>query len=202
MTQTLLHFDASARKTGSVSRDLSRDIVARLSTQDTHVIRRDLADTDLPFVDESWIGANFTPEDDRTDAQRETLSLSDNLIAELEAADTIVIGVPIYNFGVPAAFKAWVDQVARARKTFRYTEAGPEGLLKGKRAVVALASGGTKSGSEIDFATGYVRHVLGFMGITDVEFVAADQLMLDAEGTRARADAAVGALEVRPALAA
>ncbi len=86
----------------------------------------------------------------------------------MQAADTLVIGLPIYNFGVPAALKAWVDQVARAGVTFRYTETGPKGLLTGKRAIIAVASGGTEAGSDVDFATGYIRHVLGFIGITDV----------------------------------
>jgi hypothetical protein len=108
-------------------------------------------------------------------------------VAELKAADTLVIGLPIYNFGVPAALKAWVDQVARAGVTFKYSEYGPKGLLEGKRAIVAVASGGTEAGSDIDFATGYIRHVLGFIGITDVEFVTADRLMLDADGTMAKA---------------
>ena len=131
----------------------------------------------MPILTEAWVGANFTPDDDRSAEQRETLALSDRLIAEIEAADTLVLGVPVYNFGVPAAFKAWIDLVARARKTFKYTENGPVGLLEGKKAYVVIASGGTPSGSEIDFATPYVRHVLGFLGIHDVSFVAADQLM-------------------------
>ena len=106
-----------------------------------------------------------------------------------------MIGLPIYNFGVPAALKAWVDLVARAGVTFRYTEAGPQGLLTAKRAIVAVASGGTEAGSEIDFATGYIRHVLGFIGITDVSFVTADRLMIDADGTMAKALEQVDALQ-------
>jgi len=90
-------------------------------------------------------------------------------------ADVLVIGVPIYNFGIPAALKAWVDMVARARLTFRYTEQGPEGLLRVKRAYLVVASGGTAAGSAVDFATGYLRHVLGFLGIDDVEIIAADR---------------------------
>ena len=149
----------------------------------------------MPLITEAWVGANFTPADDRSAAQREILAVSDELIAEIKAADTLVIGLPIYNFGVPAAFKAWVDQVARAGVTFRYSENGPVGLLEGKRAIVAVASGGTEAGSEIDFATGFVRHVLGFIGIKDVEFVAADRLMVDAESAMAKAQGAIAALE-------
>ncbi|UWQ96328.1 NAD(P)H-dependent oxidoreductase [Rhodobacteraceae bacterium M385] len=186
----ILRIDASARREGSVSRDLTSQIIARLVGT---VTTRDLADG-MALLTEDWVGANFTPADARTPEQAEILAQSDALVAELQAADTIVIGLPIYNFGVPAALKAWVDQVARAGVTFQYTENGPEGLLTGKRVIVAVASGGTEAGSEIDFATGYLRHVLGFIGLTDVTFVTADRLALDAEGTLAKARAQVEAL--------
>jgi len=122
------------------------------------------------------------------------LAHSDELIAELEAADTIVIGVPVYNFAIPAALKAWVDQIARARRTFRYTETGPEGLLKGKKAYLVVASGGVPVGSDYDFATGYLRHVLGFVGITDVTVIEAGQQMMDGEAVT-RATAAIDELK-------
>lgn len=192
MTKHILRIDASARRSGSVSRDLVDRIIHRIAPEAT-VTTRDLAQG-LPLIDEAWVGANFTPAHDRTDDQRATLALSDTLIAELMAADTLVIGLPIYNFGVPATLKAWVDQVARAGVTFRYTETGPEGLMGGKRAIVAVASGGTEAGSEIDFATGYIRHMLAFIGITEVAFVTADRLMLDADGTMQKALAQVEAL--------
>ncbi|MEM9249055.1 MAG: NAD(P)H-dependent oxidoreductase [Pseudomonadota bacterium] len=192
MAQTLLRIDASARRDGSVSRELTDRIVTRLNP--ASVVTRDLAVTPVPQIDEAWIGANFTPADTRTEAQRDTLSLSDTLVAEVQAADTLVIGLPIYNFGVPAALKAWIDQVARAGLTFRYSPDGPVGLLDGKRAIVAVASGGTKAGSDIDFATGYIRHVLGFIGITDVAFVTADALMADAEAAHATASAQIANL--------
>ncbi|AHM04046.1 FMN-dependent NADH-azoreductase [Roseibacterium elongatum DSM 19469] len=192
MPQTVLRIDASARREGSVSRDLTDRILARLAPE-AQVTVRDLAHG-LPLIDADWVEANFTQAEARTPAQRQTLALSDTLVAELTAADLIVIGLPIYNFGVPAALKAWVDQVARAGVTFRYTEAGPEGLLTGKRAIVAVASGGTEAGSEIDFATGYLRHVLGFIGITEVEVVAADRLMLDADSSLKKASAQVDTL--------
>jgi len=177
LARNILHINASARREGSISRSLSQAVVDRISSVGTNVVTRDIGSSPLPILTEAWVGANFTPDDDRSAEQRETLALSDRLIAEIEAADTLVLGVPVYNFGVPAAFKAWIDLVARARKTFKYTENGPVGLLEGKKAYVVVASGGTPSGSEIDFATPYVRHVLGFLGIHDVSFVAADQLM-------------------------
>lgn len=191
MTQTVLHIDASARTQGSTSRDLTAKIVARLNA-DT-VIRRDLTSA-LPHLTEDWINANFTPADDRDAVQRDLLSLSDQLVDEAIAADTLVIGVPIYNFAVPASLKAWIDLMARVGRTFTYSEAGPEGLLKGKRAIIAVASGGTQVGSDIDFATGYLRHMLGFIGITDVQFVAADALMMDADAAMTRANSAIEAI--------
>ncbi|MCK0150386.1 NAD(P)H-dependent oxidoreductase [Marivita sp. S6314] len=188
MTHTVLRIDASARRTGSESRKLADRIIDRLAPATT--LTRDLA-TAVPAIDEAWLAANWTPDADRSDAQRDTLALSDQLVSELKAADTIVISTPIYNFGIPAALKAWVDQIARAGVTFNYTETGPKGLLDGKRAIIAIASGGTEVGSDIDFASGYLRHVLGFVGITDVQFVAADQLMVDADASHAKADAAL-----------
>ena len=181
LARNILQVDASARATGSVTRSLSDHLAATLSGAETQVVKRDIGLNPLPLLDEAWVGANFTPDDTRSLEQKEALQLSDTLIAELEAADTLVLGVPVYNFGVPAAFKAWIDLVARARKTFKYTENGPVGLLEGKKAYVAIASGGTKADSEIDFATPYVRHVLGFLGIDDVTFIAADQLMMAGE---------------------
>lgn len=194
MTTNILRIDASARRTGSVSRDLASRIIDQFgATAALTVTSRDLAEP-LPLIDENWVNANFTAPDERTAEQTQRLSLSDNLIAELQTADVLVVGLPVYNFSVPAAFKAWIDLVARAGVTFRYTENGPQGLLEGKRAIVAVASGGTEIGSEYDFATGYVRHVLGFLGIRDVVFVAADQLAIDADAALKNAHDAIETL--------
>lgn len=182
--QTILRVDASARRTGSSSRALTDALIAHLGS--AAVVSRDLSDA-LPFVTESWVTANFTDEAERTDEQKAELELSDRLVAELFAADILVIGSPVYNFGIPAALKAWIDMVARARKTFHYTEKGPQGLLTGKKAYVLMASGGTEIGSEIDFASGYLRHVLGFIGIDDVTIIAADQQMMRGEDALSQA---------------
>jgi FMN-dependent NADH-azoreductase len=171
---TILHIDASARKDGSSTRKMSAAIVEKLGGGD--VTYRDVANG-LPFVTEAWVGANFTDKSERSDEQKAILAQSDALIAELESADTIVIGVPIYNFGIPAALKAWIDMVARARKTFKYTENGPVGLLEDKKVYLAMASGGTQIGSDIDFASTYMQHVLGFMGLNNVTIIAADKQM-------------------------
>lgn len=196
MTQTLLRIDASARRDGSISRALNDRLVDRFAAQgETQVITRDLAQP-LPLINEAWIGANFTPAADRTPEQVETLALSDALVAELQAADTVLIGLPIYNFGVPAALKAWIDLVACAGVTFRYSAEGPVGLLEGKRAIISVASGGTEAFSEIDYATTHLKHVLGFIGITDVEVIRADRTAIDMEGTLRAAQDAVDALEL------
>jgi len=180
--KTILQINASARKAGSVTRELTETLVTRLldKSADAMVISRDVSQG-LPFLDEDWVGATFTDPAERSAEQRMKLALSDTLVNELKAADTIVIGSPIYNFSVPAALKAWVDLIARARETFQYTETGPVGLLKDKKAYVIVASGGTKVGSDVDFAANYLKHVLGFVGITDVTIVAAGQLMMDPE---------------------
>jgi FMN-dependent NADH-azoreductase len=188
-SKRILRIDASMRRDGSVTRGLADRLITRLTrhTPATRVVTRDLAEG-VEVIDAAWIGANFTDPAARSPEQRTALAHSDRLIAELRDADTIVIGLPVYNFGVPAAFKAWIDQIARARETFRYTESGPVGLLTGKRAYVVVASGGVQVGSAVDFATPYVRHALAFVGITDVEFVAADRLAVDAAAAVAGAE--------------
>lgn len=164
----LLRIDSSARYEDSRSRALLDALEVRLGPAE--IVRRDLADS-VPLIDSAWIVARDTPAASRGPAERSALAWSDAAIAELEAADTVAIGLPVYNFGPPAALKAWIDQIARPRLTFRYTSDGPVGLLKGKRAFVAFAAGGTRFGSPVDFASGYMRHVLGFVGIDDVRFV-------------------------------
>ena len=197
MPKQILRIDASARKSGSITRELNDSIVERfLADGNTTVSVRDLADEALPQLTENWIGANFTKPEERSQEQKEALALSDSLIEEINSADVLLIGLPIYNFGVPAALKAWVDLVARAGVTFKYSETGPVGLLEGKRAIVTVASGGTAMGSDIDFATGYIRHVLGFIGIKDVVFIAADQMAIDAETTLSAARDAVHTLDI------
>ena len=191
----VLEVSASARKVSSASRQLTRDLIAALDDRygDVETIRRDLANG-IPLVDEAWIEANFTPDESRTDAHREALAFSDSLVAELGEANVIVIGAPLYNFSIPAALKAWIDMIARARLTFRYTENGPEGLLRDKKAYIVVATGGVPVGSPADFATPYLRHALAFVGITDVEVVAADRLNSQAEESMDAARARIAEL--------
>lgn len=175
----VLRLDASAQTDGSQSRALTDRLIAGLGPH-AEVHTRDLA-VPLPHIDEDWVQANGTAEEDRTMDQYQTLALSDELVAEIEAAEVLVFGLPVYNFSVPTGLRAWIDLVCRARLTFTYEGGQQVGLMTGKRAVVIYASGGTEMGSDIDFASGYLRHILGFIGIHDVEYVNADRLMFDPE---------------------
>ena len=174
----ILRVDSSMRTEGSVSRNLTDQLIDKLSTDDTQVTVRDLA-KGIPLIDEAWIGANFTDPAERNAEQKAALAKSDELVNELHSADTIVIAAPVYNFHVPAALKAWIDMVARARETFRYTESGPEGLVTGKKVYVVMTSGGTVLGAENDFVSGWLKYILAFMGMTDVTFIDSSGLMLD-----------------------
>ena len=191
----ILRVESSIKGAAAVSRRLTTRIIDRLRAADPSatVTTRDLADGMMP-IDGKWLGAVFTAPEARDADQQATAAYADALLAEVRAADILVIALPVYNFGVPAQLKAWIDQLARKGETFYYTEAGPVGLLTGKRAIVAYTSDGTRFGSDIDFASGYLRHMLGFFGITDVEFVAADAMAFGAGDAIARGEAAVDAL--------
>jgi len=197
-TFTILRIDGSARYADSVSRRLADETVERLRAAHpgARLIHRDLG-AGLPAIDEAWVAANFTDPEARTTEHRAALALSDTLVEELRAADVVVMAVPMYNFGVPASVKAWVDLVARARVTFRYTPQGPEGLLRDRPVYILMATGGVRVGSELDFASGYLRHIWGFLGVRDVHVIAADGLNRDGEQALARAreqlDAALAA---------
>jgi len=194
--RSILRVDSSGRHEGSTSRVLADELIGVLQSRysSTAIVERDLA-TGIQHVDEDWIVANFTPEEDRSDTQKATLSESDRLVRELQAADILVLGVPVYNFGVPAALKAWIDMVARARMTFRYTDNGPEGLLQGKKAFLVIASGGVAVDSPVDFATPYLRQALSFLGITDIEIVKAEQQNVRRESAIETARAQIVAID-------
>lgn len=145
------------------------------------VVTRDLAAAPVPHLDAETFHAFGTPAAERTPAQRAAVARSDALVAELRAADVLVLGLPMYNFSVPSMLKAYFDHVARAGETFRYTANGPEGLLTGKRAYVFAARGGSYSGTAADTETAFVRQFLGFLGIVDVEFIYAEGLAMGEE---------------------
>jgi FMN-dependent NADH-azoreductase len=186
----ILYVTASIRSDAeSVTRGLGQRIVDGLAAKTgAAVTTRDLAANDLPYVSAERFAANLTPAEARTPEQAELAAIADTLIAELLVADTIVIAAPVYNFGPPASLKAWADLVARAGTTFQYTATGPEGLLKGKKAYLAIASGGTPVGSDVDFMSRWLTFFLGFLGISDVQIVAADGIMgIDGEAKIAEA---------------
>ncbi|MEP3654619.1 MAG: NAD(P)H-dependent oxidoreductase [Litorimonas sp.] len=197
MTQVnrILRIDSSAQNLGSVTRSLADETIERLAEVGPITLNsRDVA-TGLPFVDEDWVSANFTPADARSETHIAKLALSDSLVNEIQNSDTIVISTPIYNFGIPATLKAWIDMICRAGVTFRYAENGPVGLLEGKRAILLIASGGTAVDSPVDFATPYLKQALAFIGITDVTVIAADALGSQAEEKRAEASSKIQALK-------
>ena len=188
----ILHIDSAITGDASVSRKLTADIVAKLtaSNPDATVTHRDLNDG-VPAIDSAWFEAVRMAPESPTPEQQRLIAISDAYLAEVQAADVLVIGLPVYNFNLPAQLKNWLDQIARAGKSFRYTAEGPEGLLKGKRAIIAYSAAGTPMGSDLDHASGYIRFMLGFLGITDVDFVAADRLAMDREAGLARAQDAL-----------
>ena len=175
----VLHIDSSVRHTGSLSRQLGGEFIAKwkeANPSDT-IVTRDLAAAPLPHLTEQLIGAYFTPPDQRNADQAHTIKLSDTLVDELLAADTIVIGAPMYNFSVTSGLKAWIDHVARAGRTFNYGASGPEGLVTGKKVYVFIASGGVYSqgpAAGYDHLTTYLRAALGFLGMTNITFIVAE----------------------------
>ena len=185
---TILRIDGSARHEGSVSRQLADELVQQLQVEHpgARLLHRDLA-TGLPLVSADWVAANFTDPAQRTPQQRNELAMSDMLIEELQAADAIVMAVPMYNFSVPASVKLWIDLVCRAGMTFRYTPIGPQGLLADRPVYLVMATGGAPLGSAVDFASGYLRHLWGFLGINDLRLIGADGLNRGAEAALAGA---------------
>ncbi len=181
----ILQINSSARRDTSQSTRLATRIVERLRDADPEatVEVRDLNLAPHPVLDEAALGALFTPAEQRTPEQSARVAQDDVLIAEIMAADAIVLGVPMYNFGVPSQLKNWIDAISRAGVTFRYTEKGPEGLVKGKTVYVALTRGGKYRNTPSDTQVPYLETVLGFLGMTDVHFVYAEGLAMgpDAE---------------------
>ncbi len=179
----ILQINASARREGGNSTRLADSVVARLRTDhpEAEFTLRDLAATPHPVLDEVALAALFTPADQRSAAQAQRVALDDALIAEIQAHDTLVLGVPMYNFGVSVQLKTWIDAIARAGVTFRYTAQGPEGLLKGKTVYVALARGGLYRDTANDSQVPYLKSVLGFLGMTDVKFIYAEGLAMGPE---------------------
>lgn len=189
---TILYLTSSIFGDGGQSSRLAAEFVA--AQPGTRVIVRDLARNPVPHLDAERFGAFLSKAEGRTPAQQRVLDESDALIAELKQADTLVLGLPMYNFGVPSQLKAWFDHVARAGATFKYTDKGSVGLLTGKKAYVFAARGGLYAGTPKDTQTAYVRDFLAFLGITDVKFVYAEGLAISEDSRKRSLAAARGAL--------
>ncbi len=193
----ILQINSSARREGSHSTRLADRLVARLrdADPDATLVLRDLSSAPHPVLDEPALGALFTPPSQRSAAQAARVALDDALIAEIAAADVVVLGVPMYNFGVSAQLKNWIDAISRAGVTFRYTADGPEGLLTGKKVYVALARGGKYRDTPADSQVPYLATVLGFLGMKDVRFVYAEGLAMGAAAERDALAAAYAEIE-------
>jgi FMN-dependent NADH-azoreductase len=176
----ILKINSSIQTEKSVGRKLVDQLVSRFTDDENNVIQRDLA-MGLPLLTQDLVNAFYTPEDKRTDDQKEELALSNLLIKEIEDSEIIVMGIPIYNFSVPASVKAYFDLIARVGVTFKYTNEGPVGLFENKKVYVIVTSGGTPFMGDGDFASSYIKHFLRFIGITDVDFISADQLVSNSE---------------------
>jgi FMN-dependent NADH-azoreductase len=176
--KTLLRIDSSSLSDeASFSRQLTNKFVDqwKKNNPESKVITRDIVSTQLPIVTEEWIKAVYTPEADQTPIQRDVLALSNKLVAELQEADEYLFGISMYNFGIPAAMKLWIDQIVRAGKTFSFENGAPKGLLPNKKATFIVASGGDyQPGTQfapMNFVEPYLRAIFGFLGVVDCKFI-------------------------------
>lgn len=180
---SILSINSSVRNQGSISRQVTTEFLNQWKAVHPGgtVVERDLAAKPVPHLTEQMMGAFFTPAEQRSPGQAETVKLSDALVAELFAADVIVIGAPMYNFSISSTLKAWIDHVARAGVTFKYTESGPVGLVTGKKVYVFTSRGGVYTegpGKAMDFHETYLRGVLGFIGLTNITFIHTEGLAM------------------------
>lgn len=197
----ILQINSSARSHGSESTRMADAIVERLqaATPSATLVRRDLASAPHPTLDEATLGALFTPADQRTPEQAARVALDDALIAQAQAADVIVIGAPMYNFGMTVQLKSWFDAIARAGVTFSYSASGPVGHLKDKKVYVALSRGGFHKDGATDSQVPHLKTLLGFLGMTDVTFVYAEGMGMGPDAVaraQAQADADINAVLV------
>lgn len=197
MNQTALHVSASVQTdTTSISRQLADRLIRQLEDngQISQVIQRDLSDNQVELLTAHHVGAYYTQPADRTAEQKQLLTRSDEFLNELKAADVLIISSPMYNFSVPAVLKAWIDLICRVGETFRYTENGPEGLSAIRKAYLVVATGGAPVGSEVDFLVPYLTRIMNFIGIQDVEVVAADRTSADQPAAIAKAHEQIASL--------
>lgn len=179
----ILHLDSSPRGERSISRALTKQFIDlwKQTHPDDVITYRDLGRHLIPAIDESWVAAAFSPPEQLTPSLEAALTISDELIDELLMADCYVLGIPMYNYSVPASVKAYIDQIVRVRRTFIVGADGYEGLLKHKKALVITTRGGSYAGGPLDFQEPYLRAMFDFIGVTDVTFIHAENLAMGAE---------------------
>ncbi len=184
----IYQINCSARKKGSASRELAKKLLDKIKKPEDKVIYRDL-DDEMLFVAGLTESGMSIPENERTEHHKKMFELSDKLVKELKDSDIIIISTPIYNFGPPATLKAWSDLAARVKSTFKYSEDGKQiGLLENKKVYLVITSGGTRVESKDDYLTPWIKHVLNFFGITNIQIISADQMSIDYEGSIKRAE--------------
>ena len=177
----IYQIDSSARKKGSTSRALAKKLLNKIKKPGDEIIYRDL-DDEMLFVAGLTESGMSIPENERTDQHKKMFELSDKLVKELKESDVIIISTPIYNFGPPATLKAWSDLAARVKSTFKYSSDGKQiGLLENKKVYLVITSGGTKIDSKEDYLTPWLKHVLNFFGIKNIQTISADQMSIDYE---------------------
>jgi len=202
MPYTILHVDSSPLADRSISRKLSERVLAELKAlhPDHRVIERDLAANPFPHLDGLTVAAFYTPPERRNEALSTAVKLSDEAVDEVFAADAIVIGAPMHNFGIPSSLKAWIDHIVRTGRTVRYGASGPEGLVpSNKKVIIASARGGVYSDGPmqaLDYQETYLRTILGFIGLTDVSFVRAEGVSRSQGGESAAMQSAEAQLAV------
>ena len=184
----IYQIDCSAKKKGSVSRDLAKKLLNKIKKSEDKVVYRDL-DDEMLFVAGLTESGMSIPESERTENHKKMFELSDKLVKELKDSDIIIISAPIYNFGPPATLKAWSDLTARVKSTFKYSPDGKQiGLLENKKVYLIITSGGTRVGSKDDYLTPWLKHVLNFFGITNIQIISADQMSIDYEKSVKKAE--------------
>tara|TARA_Y100001958_G_C21179377_1_gene509564 strand:- start:739 stop:1317 length:579 start_codon:yes stop_codon:yes gene_type:complete len=190
----IYQIDSSARKKGSTSRALAKKLLEKIKKPGDEIIYRDL-DDEMLFVAGLTESGMSIPENERTEQHKKMFELSDKLVKELKESDVIIISTPIYNFGPPATLKAWSDLAARVKSTFKYSSDGKQiGLLENKKVYLIITSGGTKIGSKEDYLTPWLKHVLNFFGIKNIETISADQMSIDYEKSIANAEKQIESL--------
>ena len=184
----IYQIDCSAKKKGSVSRNLAKKLLNKIKKSQDDIVYRNL-DEEMLFVAGLTESGMSIPENERTEHHKKMFELSDKLVKELKDSDIIIISTPIYNFGPPATLKAWSDLTARVKSTFKYSPDGKQiGLLENKKVYLIITSGGTRVGSKDDYLTPWLKHVLNFFGITNIQIISADQMSIDYEGSIRKAE--------------